>query len=196
VLILAGTIGSTELATHTVISLIANLALCIGLGFMVAICTRIGNILPLSVPKAKSICLWGSIYAFAAIATVNILVYILRAQILNMFTDDQNIIADCNNAWLDMFIFQLNFQLFYINTGIATSLGMQWTVGVLVVLFQFGFGLPTIYYYAIIDGGGVLAIWRWMWPPFLIINVILTIKFVRADWDQIAMFIRLREGMF
>jgi multidrug resistance protein, MATE family len=193
--ILVGTLGPTALATHTVNSIVVFMTFNLGVGFMIALCTRIGNVLPVSVPRAKSICCWGSIFSYGVFASVNLLVYMLDTTIITMFTNDPDVIAGCKRTWLDLMMYNLSVNLYYANSGIATGLGMQWTLGVLTGVFLFGLGMPLIYYFAIFKEGGVEAVWRWIWPPYLIVSAILTLKFYVSDWEQIATFVRIREGM-
>jgi Na+-driven multidrug efflux pump len=195
VTIIVGTIGPEDLAIHTVNASISFLTFHLGVGFMVAICTRIGNVLPVSVPRAQSICLWGSLLSYAVFIAVNVFVYLLETPIIKTFTNDPKVIAGCQKTWFDLFLFQLFINLFYVNSGIAVALGMQWTLGILSIVLMFGFGLPLIYYFAIVEDGGVEAVWRWMWPPYLLLSTILMIRFFRSDWEQIAAFVRVREGI-
>jgi Na+-driven multidrug efflux pump len=195
VTIIVGAIGSVELATHTVNASVSFMTFHLGVGFMVAICTRIGNILPVSVQKAKSICVWGSLFSYFVFAAVNLLVYTFDKAIISIFTNDPDVIAGCQQTWLDLFIFMLSINLFYVNSGIAVALGKQWILGVLTGLSMFGLGVPSIIYFAIIKGGGIESVWFWMWPPYVLLNIILTGIFLRADWEKISSFIRIREGM-
>jgi multidrug resistance protein, MATE family len=195
VTIVVGTLGPLALAAHTVNALVSFLTFNLGVGFMIAISTRIGNVLPVSVPRARSICFWGSLFSYAVFAIVNAIVYMLDTTIITLFSNDPDVIAACKRTWLDLFLFQLSINVFYVNSGIATGLGMQWTLGLLTGLFLFGLGLPLIYYFAVVQEGGVEAVWRWMWPPYVILSFLLTVNFFRADWEQIATFVRIREGM-
>jgi Na+-driven multidrug efflux pump len=193
--IVAGTLGPVELAIHAVNASISFLTFPLGVGFMVAICTRIGNVIPVSVARAHSICLWGSLLSYAVFIVIDVLVYLLEVPIITLFTNNPEVISGCKKTWLDLFIFQLLINLFYVNSGIAVALGMQWTLGVLTGLFLFGFGLPLIYYFAIVEDGGIEALWRWMWSPYLLLSIVLMIRFFCANWEKIAAAVRTREGM-
>ena len=79
--------------------------------------------------------------------------------------------------------------------GIATGLGMQWTLGVTAIVFLWVLDLPAAYYVAILQGGGLGAAWSLVWPPYVAMNAVLMTSFYFKDWDEIASAIRLREGI-
>ncbi len=79
--------------------------------------------------------------------------------------------------------------------GIATGLGMQWTLGVVTFVFLWVFGLPAVYFFALIRGGGLGAAWTWVYPPYIVMNVVMIAAFLRADWHAISANIRKREGL-
>jgi hypothetical protein len=77
--------------------------------------------------------------------------------------------------------------------GIATGLGMQWTLGITSFVALIILGIPCAYYFALIEGGGLSSVWNWMNPPYLMINVILLIALWHTDWDAISAEIIERE---
>jgi hypothetical protein len=72
---------------------------------------------------------------------------------------------------------------------------MQWTLGALTGVILFGIGLPSIYYFAIVEDGGIESLWRMMWPPYVLLNALLMLRIYFADWEQIGTFVRMREGL-
>jgi Na+-driven multidrug efflux pump len=165
------------------------------LGVGIAISNRIGNTLPRNVHHAK-------VLAVATLITVAIVfgffilaIYWYRAPIYRIFTNDPEVLAGCEAIWPLVCFYMWVLVMFGISTGIATGLGMQLTLGVWTLLYLWLFGLPATYYFAIIQGQGLMAVWMWIWPPYLAINVTIGLNFVTCDWDEIAQRIRIREGL-
>lgn len=72
---------------------------------------------------------------------------------------------------------------------------MQWTLGVVTCCFLFVFGLPAVYFFALVRGGGLSAAWTWVYPPYIIMNVVMVAAFLRSDWHAISANICKREGL-
>jgi hypothetical protein len=79
--------------------------------------------------------------------------------------------------------------MFGINLGIATGLGMQWTLGIVTVVFLWVLGFPLAWYSAQrsmrqpheseenVGVDALLAAWQWVNPPYVAINATLVIWF-------------------
>jgi Na+-driven multidrug efflux pump len=52
---IAGTFGPSSLSIHAVAMSIMYLVFCPASGVMIALCTRVGNILPISASRAKAV---------------------------------------------------------------------------------------------------------------------------------------------
>lgn len=72
---------------------------------------------------------------------------------------------------------------------------MQWTLGVVTFVFLWVFGLPAAYFFALVHGGGLSAAWTWVYPPYIVMNVVMVVAFLRADWHAISSNICKREGV-
>jgi Na+-driven multidrug efflux pump len=105
--VVAGVLGPAGAAVHTVNASIQFLTFPVGVGFMVAICTRIGNVLAVSVSRARSICLWGSLFSYSVFVVSNVLVYLLGTPITKLFTSDPEVIDGCDTTRLDLLLFVL-----------------------------------------------------------------------------------------
>jgi hypothetical protein len=55
--------------------------------------------------------------------------------------------------------------------------------------------MPAAYYFAVVQGGGVVVAWSWIVPPYMAINATLVVAFLLKDWDKLAHEIRLREDI-
>ena len=85
--------------------------------------------------------------------------------------------------------------IFGIIMGVSTGLGMQWTLGVVTFIFLWVFGLPAVYFFAVYRDGGLSAAWTWVYPPYIAMDIVLIIAFMRADWYAIGAAVRKREGV-
>jgi Na+-driven multidrug efflux pump len=149
ILLIAGTFGGPSISIHAIAMGIVYINYCLASGVMVSLCTRVGNVLPISASRAKAISLWGTIVSSIFFLIVCIAIYFLPGPIIGLFSDNDDIVDGCNKIWLDMVIFIFNTSIFYILSGSLTALGMQWYQGVMTGLGLFGLGIPLIYYNAI-----------------------------------------------
>jgi Na+-driven multidrug efflux pump len=196
ILCIAGTFGSASLSIHAIAMGIVYLNYCLASGVMVSLCTRVGNVIPISASRAKAISLWGTIVSSIFFFFVCLSIYVLRGPIIGLFSDKDDVVIGCNKIWLDMVIFTFNTSIFYVLSGSLTALGMQWHQGLMTGLGLFGLGIPLIYYNAISpEDGSIEDVWRWQWPPYSVVSVIFALLLIRADWEQIATFVRIREGI-
>lgn len=91
-------------------------------------------------------------------------------------------------------IYNWNVSIFGILWGIATGLGLQWTLGVINLFFLWGFGIPVTYYFALVQGGGLNAAWTWINAPYTGMNISLIILFCTLDWKVVQAKILSREN--
>jgi hypothetical protein len=90
-------------------------------------------------------------------------------------------------------LFNWNVGLFALLNGIATGLGMQWTMGAINVFFLWIFGVPVTYYSALVRGGGLASVWTWINAPYACMNVSLIVIFIVMDWQKVQTKIQDRE---
>ena len=85
---------------------------------------------------------------------------------------------------------------------------MQWTLGLVSVIFMWIIGFPAAWYASAKtkasmdtidpDNDGtdaLLTAWRCIPPAYIAINLVLFACFIKADWHEIREQIRQREGM-
>jgi Na+-driven multidrug efflux pump len=91
-------------------------------------------------------------------------------------------------------IYSFNLNMYAIFLGIFTGLGKQGTLGMICVMYLWVLGLPMTYYCAVIQGGGLKAVWDTMYLVYVAINITLCASLLWTDWEDIAIQIRIREG--
>lgn len=92
-------------------------------------------------------------------------------------------------------LFNLNLALFGMLWGVATGLGLQWTLGMINVSFLWIFGVPVTYYCALVRGGGLTSVWTWINFPYIGMNISLIAIFVCADWNRVRTKIQGRNKL-
>jgi hypothetical protein len=101
----------------------------------------------------------------------------------------------CEEIWWKVCVYFFNLAMFGITMGTATGLGMQWTLGLVTIIFLWVMGFPAAYYFSVVRGGGLEVAWTWIVPPYMCINVTLIVNFLLKDWDKLANEILKREGI-
>lgn len=190
-----GTLGVVPLSVHTVPSQFLTIAFMVAFGIGVSLSVRLGHILPLSVTRAKYVVWLTTIISCALFGIMSICLYQFRSTIYRIFTDDPEVLAGCEKIWWKVCFYFFLLSWFAINTGIANGLGMQWTLGWLTILFLWFIGVPGLWYYGLQGYESLDVVWSWIDPPYIFINAALLFAFISADWEDISIEIRKREGI-
>ena len=83
--------------------------------------------------------------------------------------------------------------MFALLWGVATGLGMQWTLAAINIVFLWALGIPVTYYLALVQKGGLAMVWTLINAPYLCMNISLTILFLMSDWGKVQAKIRERD---
>jgi Na+-driven multidrug efflux pump len=121
--------------------------------------------------------------------------YAGRNFIFRLFTTDQNVLDGCERIWWKVVIYFFVLAVYGVNFCIATGLGMQWTLGVVTLVSMWIVGLPAVYYFALVRGGGLETAWTLVYPPYIFMNAVLVVAFYLSDWHAIGAAIRKRERL-
>jgi MATE family multidrug resistance protein len=192
--LIIGTLGVIPLSVHTIPTQVIMLTFMLPLSLGIALAVRLGATLPVSVLRAKQTvkdCLLLSVIVFGAFS---VLMYTERYAIYGLFTSSPSVIAGCEEIWWHVSLYYFFLSMFGVKMGVCIGLGMQWILGVTTIVILWIFGLPAAYYIAIVQGAGLNGAWSTIWPPYVVINFILAVAFIRSDWHTIASDIRQREG--
>ena len=176
-----GTIGNVALTVHTIPSQLLTVMFMAPLGISIALSIQIGTIIPTSAVKAKRLYFYGFTCCTLLFALMSCNIYIFRSSIYRLFTTEQEVIDGCDEIWFEVAFYWWNVATFAINGGIAVGLGMQWLFGMITIAVLWVIGLPSIYYFAIVQEGGLRVAWHLIWPPYLFLNATLGLVFSRTD---------------
>ena len=190
-----GTLGVLPLSVHTVPTQVLTVAFMIPYGIGVALSIRLGVTLPQNVKRAQQLVMGCALVSTGPFAIMTILMYTYRNLIFQLFTNDPDVLDGCERIWWKVVVFFFVLTIFGISMGIATGLGMQWTLGIVNLVFTWIIGLPAICYFALLRGGGLESVWTWECIPYIFMNAVLVVAFCLADWHAISVAIRKREGI-
>jgi len=193
--LMIGTLGQIPLAVHTVPNQVISAAFMIPLGIGIALSIRLGQTLPQSVTRAKRLVVWTFGITLCLSSTLSLSLYVYRYHIFRLFTTEIDVLDGCDRIWLKVMVYNCTLSIFAVCVGVASGLGMQWTLGAVIFVCLWVVGLPGLWYFAIHRNGGIEVAWNWIYPQYMLMNAILLYKFYVADWDAISHSIRLREGL-
>lgn len=188
-----GSLGIIPLDIHTVAYNLIPTMYMIPLGLSIALSIRMGHLLSESVPKAKllaSVCMGFTVLVGAAFALI---LYNLRDVIVGLFTTSPEVIYGCQQIWGDVCVYIVLLYIFGINSGILRALGMQWRMAGIVVCVLWLCGIPTVLYVGIHQGGGVTAIWSVLPYFYAVLDLLLILCYVCADWNAISQTIQSKK---
>jgi MATE family multidrug resistance protein len=191
--LIIGRLGLLPLSVHTIPNQVI-MTMCMApfaVGITVAI--RMGVTITRSVRHAKKIVTVALLLSILVFGVASVILYVESEWVFAIFTTEEEIIAQAQSIWLKVCIYNFNIAVFGVNCGIATGLGMQWTLGAINFLFLWGFGLPVTYYFALTRGGGLDAAWTWINVPYTCMNASLLAVFVSTDWHAVRDNIQKRE---
>lgn len=189
-----GQLGVIALSVHAIAGQVVMFIFMIPFGYGIAMSIRIGNVLPQSPKKAKTICYYSFIIGTMMFLIMSICVYIFRHSIITIFTNETIVFDGCLEIWDKVAFYLFNLSLYAMFLGICIGLGQQAILGCICIIYLWFIGLPATYYFAIVNGGGINIAWKTMCPIYFGINVTIIVFIIRLDWEDIAKQIRLREG--
>jgi len=190
-----GTLGVVPLSVHAITIQVVTTMFMGPMSLAIALSIRIASTLPQNVYHAKQLAIGTMITGTLLFGTLAWVLYLVQDFVFNIFTAEEDVLAECRAIWWHVCHYFLHLSVYVLFTGIATGLGMQWTLGFVTFVALWFFGLPTAYYFGIYQAGTLEATWFWYTPPYIAMNVVLLSIFVTTDWHKISHQVREREGM-
>lgn len=191
--LVVGKLGVVALSVHTIPNQTTMSFSMAPYSIGVALAIRMGVSLSLSVRRTQAIVLLVCGGTAILFGLVSVLLYVSFDMIVDFFTTDDAVKALADTIWLEVAFFNFNVTIFAVFAGVATGLGKQWPLGVINFVFLWLFGMPIIYYTAIVLDRGLGAVWFWMNVLYLGMNITLIILFISTDWYQIQQQILLKN---
>lgn len=194
--LLIGRLGIVALGVHTIATQVITVTFMLPYGIGTGLAIRVGAILPRNVQRAQQLVILCCMVSTVFFVAASILLHTQRVAIIDIFSADSEIQDGAEEIWWKIVVYFFLLCIFGIITGVATGLGMQWTLGFTNVVFLWLVSLPGLYWFGIVvDGASLSTAWSWIFPPYLGMNLVLLYKFWVSDWNKISAAIREREGM-
>ncbi|CAJ1934888.1 unnamed protein product [Cylindrotheca closterium] len=181
-----GLLGTIPLSAHTIPSQVLMFLWLPPLSAGTALSIRMGITMTHSVRMTKKLIVNATVLIVLAGAVVNIFVYLQAKPIIQSFTNDVEVLATAEKMWWKMCTFSQVCSLFGALCGIATGLGMQWTLASINLVWLWVVGLPTLYYFTIIREGGLEAAWTCINLPYAGMDLSLLVTFACVNWEKVA----------
>ena len=190
-----GTLGVIPLSVHSVATQVLTVSFLVPYGIGIALAIRLGIALPRNAYQAKKLAAATFIVSTIFYAIASYLVYVHRYAVYRMFTTESAVVEGCEEMWWKLCLYVFLLSLYAMCIGIATGLGMQWTLGAVTFAALWLLGFPTAWYFGVIKAASLTVVWTYIYPPYIVMNIILVVCFTLTDWEPIAASIRNREGM-
>lgn len=196
----AGHLGVVPLCIHSVIYQIIPLIYMIPLGFSIGLSVRIGQLLPINVYKAKMVAIYTMILVIMMSLFVTGFMYYYQELIVSLFTNDDFVKEGCDRVWVEVCSYIVGLYIFCLNSGILRALGLQWRMGMIIIVVLWFFSVPCIVYFCIFRGNGdddvdtseeekgvegLVTLWRILFWSYIILDIGLMIGYTTADWHEI-----------
>lgn len=191
--LIAGNFGVVSLAAHAIPTQFLTIACTIAMSFGIAFNVRIGSTLAVNPEQAKHLCLWCYIVGITISAALSLWFYHQQPLVTSMFTNDDDVLALCTQIWPHVSIYTFHVCIFIQSIGIVNALGFQWTLGVLTVAILWVLALPAIYFGSVVRHGGLVMIWKLLYLPYFVINVLIAYICLSANFEQLSLELQRRE---
>ena len=90
----------------------------------------------------------------------------------------------CDRIWGSVILYFINLSIYGVNTGALLALGKQWMFGIVTFVSLWLIALPTIYFYAVKQNGGIEVLWACLNPPYIVLNAVLCTIIFSSDWNK------------
>ena len=215
-----GSFGVIPLSIHTIPTQLLTMIVMLPVGVGLALSVRIGATISHDVKRAKDLTFWCSVFITVLISFMTAGLWVFRKPLILMFSSDPLVVevsgfeSQCVNCrshandcffvvfvqgamrlWWQVCVYLMLVSFFYFLVPAISGLGMQWTVGIIIMVTLWILTTPAVVYFAIVRGGGLYAAWACLWPPYIAMVVVLVYKVVVFDWEGFSQAVRVREGL-
>ena len=158
--LVAGRLGATALAAHTVTLNMAALAFMLPLGISQGAMTRVGNLIGARDPAQAQRAAWISLAMGAGVMTVSALAFVLfRHELPRIYTPDPEVIALCAAILPIAAAFQIFDGTQVVGCGILRGMGRTRPAALFNLVSYWCLGLPLGAWLALRGGWGLAGIW-------------------------------------
>lgn len=182
----AAHLGTTELATQTVLATMCVLTYQIPLSMGIAASTRVGNLVGAGLGKSASIACNTAIYAALIFGVVNaVILFSARSSVGALFSSDADVIAMVAVVLPYGAMYQVNDALAAVTGGLLRGQGRQRISGYVNLTLYYVFALPLGLYLAFGRAWGLAGLWSGICFALVFVSLLQILFVVYADWDEI-----------
>jgi MATE family multidrug resistance protein len=158
--LLAGHLGATAIAAHSIVLNMAALSFMLPLGVALAATTRVGNLIGASRPADAQRAAWVAIALGAAVMTISALVFVIgRAWLPRLYSTEADVIAACAAILPIAAAFQIFDGVQVVGCGVLRGTGRTRPAAVFNLLGYWVLGLPLGAWLGLRAGWGLGGIW-------------------------------------
>jgi MATE family multidrug resistance protein len=158
--LVAGRLGATPLAAHTVALNMAALAFMMPLGISQGTATRVGNLIGARQPEQAQRAAWVALAMGGAVMTASAVVFVLfRHSLPRLYTPDPGVIALCASILPIAAAFQIFDGVQVVGCGVLRGMGRTRPAAVFNLISYWLLGLPVGAWLALGTDAGLAGIW-------------------------------------
>lgn len=181
-----GSFGVVPLCAHTIAYNLVPLLFMPTLGLAIGLTVRMGHVLAHNVHAAKRMAAYSLCFNTAFGTVLVLALYQFRYQVATMFTDDPEVIRQCEAIWPKLCIFVWILHPFGIQCAIMRALGMQWRMATVIFFCLYCSALPALFFFAVHKGGGIGVVWTILPIAYAVMQVGLASCYVCENWSAIS----------
>ncbi|KAF5100072.1 hypothetical protein D0Z00_001409 [Geotrichum galactomycetum] len=182
----AAHLGTTELATQTVLATLCVLAYQVPLSMGIAASTRVGNLIGAKLIDSAAMACKTGIYTSLVFGTLNgIILFASRNHIGALFTSDPDVIKTVAQVLPYGAMYQINDSISAVTSGLLRGQGRQKISGVVNLVAYYIFALPVGLFLAFNANWGLSGLWSGVCLALLIVSSFQTWYVIYADWHAI-----------
>lgn len=182
----AANIGTTELATQTILATVCVLCYQIPMSMGISASTRVGNLVGAGLGKSADTACRAALLAAAIFGTINgLILYTLRGKVGSLFSSDLDVIAMVAQVLPYGAMYQVNDSLAAVSGGLLRGQGRQNISGYVNLIFYYVFALPLGLYLAFGRSWGLAGLWTGICLALVIVSLVQIVVVIYADWDEI-----------
>jgi len=191
---MAGRLGTKALAAHSVaynyIPLVFMMPIGVAIGQSVRVATLLGKG---EVESAKQVAKWSTGVCLGVLFVIVFIMYCARDRLIRPFTTDAEVHELTKDIWGHMCIFIIFDSTYGMLRGTIIGLGLQSKMGMAIFVALWCIGLPIIYHSTFGAGNGLVGLWSSLPIGYGLLDVLLLLAILTADWTFISDRIQAAE---
>lgn len=182
----AANLGTTELATQTILATMCVLCYQIPMSMGISASTRVGNLVGANLAKSAATACKAALYVAFIFGVMNgLILYFLRDKVGALFSSDADVIAMVAAVMPYGALYQVNDSLSAVSGGLLRGQGRQQISGYVNLISYYVFALPIGLYLAFPRGWGLAGLWSGIVLALVTVSVVQIYVVLYADWDAI-----------